>query len=1158
MNNILIKSFFVLFFLNFGFGQLSSKHWIPPLHCRDASSVEDHYLYISTQETTPFQITIRDGAGNSIDVGTYTISNATPVTINLGSGQNTKMFVGQENVNIVLSDKGIILEGTKDFYVSFRVRSLNHSEMLVSKGRPGIGTSFRLGHIINESFDPRKSFVTSVMATEDNTSVTFSDYDPNVVFITSSGFINTASQNFILNAGQSIIFSGYSDTFENLDGAIGALITSDKPVVVNSGNALGGIVNNSADFALDQIVSSSQIGNEYIFIEGNGLASMELPLIVANEDNTEIFINGSATPNAIINAGDYYLVDNSFYQGTTNRNIYVRTSKNVYAYQLLGGGNNTATAGLNFIPPLSCFFQNAVNIPNVDVIGGTRYTADLMVLTYASATVTLNGATISSSQAQAVLGNTDWVTYRISGVSGNVNIQSTGPLAVGVFGYGVNPNNPNQGITSGFAGYYSGFGSNPENTDVAVCSNASVNLFEAIIGNPGENGNWTVPTGGAPLNGNIFDPSVNIAGEYVYTFVKDCNTSSITIPITVTVSIQQAGNPGSDRSISTCANQASFDLFPLLGPGAELGGFWSPALASGTGVFDPAVDVSGIYNYTIPTVGACVSVSAAITVTNNPIPTLLTISDFELCDDTVNGSDTDGFSFFDLTTKNNEISNLQTGVVVTYHLTSSDAINNLNAITSLNSESRVMHTRITNSATGCYNTSSFNLVVYVKPSVNPIVNLRQCDTDSDAITNFNLTQANILIATDNTLTFTYHNSFSGAENNNDFVANEISYTASNGSTIWARITNTSGCFRTSRVNLLVSATTINQNYRYTIRECDDYLSPTDTDTDVVDYFNLTEIEPLLTNQFPLGQSYTYTYYFNQSDAESEQNEITDSTNFRNTIANFQTIWVRIESNLFDCAGLGPYLELIVNPLPDTDLGNNPTVICVDPISGTGSQTIDATPTTAGNYSYNWTPINPDGNIATYTITTPGTYSVIVTNLDTSCSFTDTVTAVISSAPESIVTNLLTPAFATELSTIETIASGGFGTYEYSINTIDWQSSPIFSNLENGSYTVYVRDILGCGMLVSEEIRTISYPSFFTPNNDGYNDYWNINVPNEYQGLISIFDRYGKLLKQISSQGEGWDGIFNGNLLPSTDYWFKIEYYENNMKKEFKSHFSLKR
>ena len=98
----------------------------------------------------------------------------------------------------------------------------------------------------------------------------------------------------------------------------------------------------------------------------------------------------------------------------------------------------------------------------------------------------------------------------------------------------------------------------------------------------------------------------------------------------------------------------------------------------------------------------------------------------------------------------------------------------------------------------------------------------------------------------------------------------------------------------------------------------------------------------------------------------------------------------------------------------------------------------------------------------------------------------------------------------------------------------------------------------CGFLFSEEIQTITYPNYFTPNGDGYNDFWNVNLPLDYEGMIFIYDRYGKLLKQISPQSIGWDGTFTGNLLPSTDYWFKVEYTENNQRKEFKSHFSLKR
>ncbi|WP_322550898.1 T9SS type B sorting domain-containing protein [Flavobacterium psychraquaticum] len=1158
-NRILL--FTLCIFSSFAFSQLSNKHWLPPLHSRSSADIEDQYIYLSTAETTPFNVTVTDGSGQIIAGSPFSLSATTPVVIYIGDGENTKMFLNINDVNTKLSDKGLILEGNKDFYASFRMRSRNHSETLISKGRPGIGTSFRLGCMLNETQDYRKSFVASVMATENNTVFTLSDYNPDVVFVSGSGDFSTPNQTFSLDKGESVIFSGYSDNPTNIDGIIGALITSNKPVAVNSGNALGGIDNNRADFALDQIVSASQIGTEYIFIEGNGLSSMELPLIVANENGTEIFINGSTVPIITLNAGGYFLLDNANYQGSINRNMYVKTNKPVFAYQLLGGGNDTATAGLNFIPPLSCFFQNSVNIPAVNRIGATTYIADLMVLTYTSATLTVNGNAIPTTQAQTVLGNTDWVTYRVSNISGNANITSTGPLAVGVFGYG---QGSGTGIASGYAGYYSGFGSTPQDTDIIVCTNTSLNLFDNINGNPEPGGTWTVPAGGAPLNGNTFDPSINLVGEYEYSFTKDCNSSPTPIKVKVTVSTQQVGNPGTSNTTNICINSAPIDLFTLLGSNAEVGGTWSPALASGSGLFNPAVDIAGVYTYTIPEIDVCQSIAASITVIVNPEPTIINISDFKLCDDNSDGDDTNGIVTFNLTTKTIEILNGQTGINVTYHTSPTDATNGVGSITSITTSDRTIYVRLQNNITNCFATTSFELKVLALPVVNTSITLKQCDTDTDAITDFNLTEANSIISSETTNTYTYHTTQVGAQNNTSIITNELSYTAPNGSQVWARIVNTEGCSRTALVNLVVSTTTIPSNYKFTIEACDDYLSISDPANDGFAYFNLDNpvvvqnaVQNLL-SFFSATQPLIVTFYENESDALAELNAIIDITNYRNTTPNSQIIWARIDSDLNnECFGVGPFIQLTVNPLPTVSLGPD-FVICVDPITGLGSQVVDATPTATGNYSYEWTPTNPAGNVPTFEITTGGTFSVIVTNLTTNCSVAESITTTFSSEPATFEANLITPAFAAGLSTIEAIATGGFGTYEYSVNTIDWQSSPLFTNLENGSYIVYVRDIQGCGILFSEEIQTITYPNYFTPNGDGYNDYWNITLPITYEGKIKIYDRYGKFLKQLSSEEQGWDGTYRGNMLPSTDYWFIVEYIENDQQKEFKSHFSLKR
>jgi gliding motility-associated-like protein len=100
----------------------------------------------------------------------------------------------------------------------------------------------------------------------------------------------------------------------------------------------------------------------------------------------------------------------------------------------------------------------------------------------------------------------------------------------------------------------------------------------------------------------------------------------------------------------------------------------------------------------------------------------------------------------------------------------------------------------------------------------------------------------------------------------------------------------------------------------------------------------------------------------------------------------------------------------------------------------------------------------------------------------------------------------------------------------------------------------VRDKNGC-QIKSDATAVIGVPKFFSPNNDGYNDYWTIYGVDNMKYTIFIYDRYGKLLKELIPQGKGWDGIFNGNLLPGSDYWYSLK-LENG--RETKGHFSLKR
>ena len=215
--------FFLIIISNVCYSQLSNKHWLPPLHARDGETyVADQYLYLSTPEVTPFQVIVTRGNGMPIAGSPFTISQGNPQTILIANSQPSIMMLSQSDVNSVKSDKGLILEGTGEFYASFRLRSQNHAEILVSKGLNGAGTSFRLGSLPMQFPGQIRNFVSSFMATEDNTIVNLSDYDTEVVFVAGLGNNTDDNQTFNLNAGESVVVSGYTDFTANQSGFVGA------------------------------------------------------------------------------------------------------------------------------------------------------------------------------------------------------------------------------------------------------------------------------------------------------------------------------------------------------------------------------------------------------------------------------------------------------------------------------------------------------------------------------------------------------------------------------------------------------------------------------------------------------------------------------------------------------------------------------------------------------------------------------------------------------------------------------------------------------------------------------------------------------------------------------------------------------------------------
>ena len=300
--------------------QFSKTHYIPPLATQGfwASEPEDQYLYISTPNENPISVTIFPIGGTPVT--NDNVSNSSPWPYYIGNGNNTNLIALTSDSDNKFNNKGFIVEADDLVYVSARLFGGGGNSFqagsIVSKGLAGIGKEFRVGTFLNGGGNNVSStylnFV-SVLATEDNTILNFSDFDQGVQFINT-----TPPSDIILNSGESYIVGIAADeTSENTDGLIGTLVIADKPVAVNTGSFCGSNTleqqdGSGQDIGIDQIAPVERIGTEYIFVRGIGPDEVERPLIVAHENNTEVYVNGNLYTTLAL-AGDYVSIESIEY-----------------------------------------------------------------------------------------------------------------------------------------------------------------------------------------------------------------------------------------------------------------------------------------------------------------------------------------------------------------------------------------------------------------------------------------------------------------------------------------------------------------------------------------------------------------------------------------------------------------------------------------------------------------------------------------------------------------------------------------------------------------------------------------------------------------------------------------------------------------------------
>ena len=515
-----MRGFFTLFILLLIHGslyaQLSKTHYVPPVAYSsetgsNAIPNQGHYFYISTPSTASVTVNIRAVGGG---VTSAVIANSSPYTFTIdapGGTDESQIAIGASSSDVVsstskvITNKGYIVEASSEVYVALRIGSDAQAGALVSKGGAALGTDFRVGAFTNYNPLSNYSSFLSVMASENNTQIVVNnikdgvdllDFNENNLGVSDSGMLNDIS--FTLNRGESYTIITRSDQgtdvtsaleFEasqktNSDGLIGAYISANKPVVVNSGSMNGSFHNGGGrDFGFDQLVDYSKVGTEYIFVKGMGSDGWENILLVAHSNETTITINGNLVTNAFvhgkganisgsyitapvdlsIDAGDYYLIEGDLY--SPEGNMYIQSSAPVFAFQGIGSGNSEANQGLFFVPPLKCSSVGDVdNIPLINNIGTTVYTGNLNIISKKNAIITLSDDNNSNQAIESlsvatmsgpfdVLGNVDYQSYVISNLNGNVSLVGNDELYCSYF-------NQNGAASSG--AFYSGFTSPPE------------------------------------------------------------------------------------------------------------------------------------------------------------------------------------------------------------------------------------------------------------------------------------------------------------------------------------------------------------------------------------------------------------------------------------------------------------------------------------------------------------------------------------------------------------------------------------------------------------------------------------------------------------------------------------------------------------------------
>ncbi len=609
----------------------------------------------------------------------------------------------------------------------------------------------------------------------------------------------------------------------------------------------------------------------------------------------------------------------------------------------------------------------------------------------------------------------------------------------------------------------------------------------------------------------------------------------------------------------------------------------------------------------------CLGFGPHITLNVNSTPLASTLNPIELCDDFDSGAFNDGKNI-NINIRNQVSTILGTqdpaNFTVTLHNSATDANLGNNPIlndTNYTNQTRDIETiyvRVTNNNTGCFNDHEFfDIIINPLPIItNAIPNLEICDvaTPSDGDTrngfaqNINLSErdAEVLNGRDpNIFEVSYHSTLQNAINGTTPLPKN-NYSNQPGSTnippaiplndnpatevIHISILNkTTGCrYGISELLLVIYPEPSIPLNIIDYTDCDNQTDDnSDDENEINGNITLKNKIPEVLANYPTADhsNFTVTFHENLADAQSGDSKINENK-YQNTTNN-QIIYVRVVNNKTSCVHDGLTFNIVITPLPSFTV-DTPVIVCL------GEQTRLESINPNAIYSYEWTLKGDTTTLSTdafYDVIKGGTYVVTATMQNgTLCERSQEILVNESIKPtlneDDVVIVDDTNNNGLDTYSIKIITENqnlGIGDYQFAFIYINdngfeiqtpFQDEPLFENITGGFYTVVVNDKNGCAPDAKLEVSVIQYPKFLTPNGDGKNDTWKIKGANSsFYPLsnITVVDRHGKIVAIIPIDNIGWDGTYNGKVLPSNDYWFKIQLIDRKGKiHQHQGHFSL--